>query len=96
MRSWTWQPSWRGKPAGILLPKADGPADVQKVSHFLDALEVREGLPIGSITVLPVATETARAALSLSSYPDAGLTRLFGLTWGAEDLSAATRRRHQH
>jgi citrate lyase subunit beta/citryl-CoA lyase len=78
-----------GKPAGVLLPKAEGPADVQKVSYFLDALEAREGLPIGSIAVLPVVTETARAALSLNSYPDARLTRLFGLTWGAEDLSAA-------
>ena len=78
-----------GKPAGILLPKADSPADVQKVSHYLDALEAREGLTVGSIAVMPVATETARAALSLASYPDAGLTRLFGITWGAEDLSAA-------
>jgi citrate lyase subunit beta / citryl-CoA lyase len=78
-----------GKPAGILLPKADSPADVQKVSHYLDALEVREGLAPGLIAVIPVATETARAPLSLASYPDAGLTRLFGITWGAEDLSAA-------
>ena len=78
-----------GKPTGILLPKADSPADVQKLSHYLDALEAREGLAAGSIAVVPVATETARAPLSLALYPDAGLTRLFGITWGAEDLSAA-------
>lgn len=78
-----------GKPAGILLPKADSPADVQRLSHYLDVLEVREGLAAGSIVVIPVATETARAPLSLASYPDADLPRLFGITWGAEDLSAA-------
>jgi citrate lyase subunit beta / citryl-CoA lyase len=78
-----------GRPAGILLPKAESPADVQRLSHYLDALEAREGLTVGSIAIVPVATETARAPLSLASYPDAGLTRLFGMTWGAEDLSAA-------
>lgn len=78
-----------GKPAGILLPKAESPADVQKLSHYLDALEARDGLTVGSIAIVPVATETARAPLSLGAYPDAGLTRLFGITWGAEDLSAA-------
>lgn len=78
-----------GRPAGILLPKAESPADVARLSHYLDALEIREGLQLGSIPVMPVATETARAPLSLHQYPDAGLTRLFGLTWGAEDLSSA-------
>ena len=78
-----------GKPAGILVPKVDGPSDLQRVSYYLDALEAREGLPIGSISVMPVATETARSPFSLGSYQDAGLTRLFGFTWGAEDLSAA-------
>jgi citrate lyase subunit beta/citryl-CoA lyase len=62
------------KPAGILLPKAEGPADVRRVSHYLDALEAREGLPIGSIMVIAVATETARAPFALGSYQDAALT----------------------
>jgi citrate lyase subunit beta/citryl-CoA lyase len=78
-----------GRPAGILLPKADGPEDVRRVSYYLDALEAREGLPAGSIVIVPVATETAAAPFSLGLYKDAGLKRLFGLTWGAEDLSAA-------
>jgi citrate lyase subunit beta / citryl-CoA lyase len=78
-----------GRPAGILLPKADGPVEVENVSLCLDALEVREGLPIGSIAIIPVVTETARAALSINQYPDFKLPRLFGITWGAEDLSAA-------
>jgi citrate lyase subunit beta/citryl-CoA lyase len=82
-----------GKPAGILLPKADGPADVQRLSYCLDALEAREGVPAGAIAIMPVATETARAPFSLGDYrhreQHGGLARLYGLTWGAEDLSAA-------
>jgi citrate lyase subunit beta/citryl-CoA lyase len=78
-----------GRPAGILLPKASGPADVALLSCYLDALEVREGLESGLIPVMSVATETARAALTLHKYADTVLPRLFGLTWGAEDLSSA-------
>ena len=77
-----------GRPAGILLPKAEGPADVQRVSYYLDALEAREGVPTGSTGVIPVATEIAQAPFTLGAYADAGLARLFGITWGAEDLSA--------
>jgi citrate lyase subunit beta/citryl-CoA lyase len=77
-----------GRPAGLLVPKADGPTDVLRVSHGLDVLEAREGLPIGSIKIIPVATETARAPFTLGEYRNAGLERLYGITWGAEDLSA--------
>jgi len=78
-----------GRPDGILLPKTNGPADVLRLSHYLDALETREALPLGGISILPVVTETAQAPFSLGSYQNANLARLFGLTWGAEDLSAA-------
>lgn len=78
-----------GAPDGIMLPKANGPEDVRKLSHYLDALERSAALAEESIRILPVATETARAPFSLGAYAGAGLTRLFGLTWGAEDLSSA-------
>ena len=42
----------------------------------------------GEVRIVTVSTETAQAVLSLSSYRP-GLPRLAGLTWGAEDLSAA-------
>jgi citrate lyase subunit beta/citryl-CoA lyase len=77
-----------GRPTGILLPKAAGPGDVQTVSLYLDALEAREGLEPGSTLILPVVTETAHASLAIGEYRSAHLPRLFGLTWGAEDLSA--------
>lgn len=77
-----------GKPAGIVLPKASNPAEVQRASNYLDALEAQAGLAAGRIMIIPVATETARATLSLSRYLDYSLPRLFAITWGAEDLSA--------
>lgn len=78
-----------GAPDGLMLPKADGPADVLKLSYYLDALEAEAGVPIGSTKILPVATETAAAPFRLGDYAEARLDRLLGLTWGAEDLSAA-------
>jgi citrate lyase subunit beta/citryl-CoA lyase len=78
-----------GQPDGIMLPKAEGPGDVQKLSHYLDVLESASSIPSGLIGILPVATETARAPFSLGDYADARLARLRGLTWGAEDLSTA-------
>ncbi|OUC80302.1 HpcH/HpaI aldolase/citrate lyase family protein [Gordonia lacunae] len=76
-------------PAGLVIPKIDGPSDVVRVHHYLEALESASGIAAGAIRVLPVATETAIAPFRLGDFADAGLSRLYGLTWGAEDLSAA-------
>lgn len=77
-----------GAPDGILLPKVQGPADVIRLSHGLDALEVREGLDRGLIRIMPVATETPQSLFTLGSYAGCS-ARLHGLTWGAEDIAAA-------
>jgi citrate lyase subunit beta / citryl-CoA lyase len=76
-------------PAGVMIPKIDGHAEVLRVHHYLEALESAHGLPPGGIRVLPVATETPRAPFALGDFAAAGIARLYGLTWGAEDLSAA-------
>jgi citrate lyase subunit beta/citryl-CoA lyase len=78
-----------GGPDGILLPKADGPDDVRRLGHYLDAFEASQGRAPGATRIMPVATETATAPFRLADYATAGLGRLYGLTWGAEDLSAA-------
>ena len=78
----------RAAPDGIMVPKVDGPADVLRLSHCLDVLERRDGLRQAT-RILPVATETARAPFALSAYAGTPLPRLYGLTWGAEDLSTA-------
>lgn len=78
-----------GAPDGLMLPKANGPRDVQTLSHHLDALEAAFDVARGSIRILPVATETAIAPFRLGHYAGTKLDRLAGLTWGAEDLAAA-------
>ena len=77
-----------GAPDGIILPKVDSSVDIVQLSHYLDALEVREGVAQGSIRIMPVATETARSLFTLGTY-DGCSARLAGLTWGAEDIAAA-------
>lgn len=63
---------------GIVLPKAQGAATVEALAGHIDA-----GLPI-----LPIATETPQALFALGSFGSVA-DRLCGLSWGAEDLSAA-------
>jgi citrate lyase subunit beta/citryl-CoA lyase len=77
-----------GRPDVLLVPKANGAHDIAKLDHHLSALEVREGVPEGSIKVVVVATETGASIFGLSTYTPS-CPRLIGLTWGAEDLSAA-------
>ncbi|MEP9389086.1 CoA ester lyase [Mesorhizobium sp. KR9-304] len=76
------------RPDGIMLPKSVNGADVQHLSTKLRVAEIENGLPDGGIRIIPIITETALATLSTATYPNAG-QRLAGLTWGAEDLSAA-------
>jgi citrate lyase subunit beta / citryl-CoA lyase len=78
-----------GVPDGIMQPKTDTPEDVRRLSYYLDALEAAHGIAPGSIKILPVATETAVAPFHLGAFASAGLDRLLGITWGAEDLAAA-------
>ena len=70
------------------MPKVDHPSDLVRLSQRLDALERRDGIA-KPIRLLSVATETARAPFTLGSHADTPLPRLYGLTWGAEDLSSA-------
>jgi citrate lyase subunit beta / citryl-CoA lyase len=73
---------------GILVPKADGAADIVRIGHYLDALEARTEMPPGSVRISVVATETPAAMFNLGSYAPPH-PRLAALTWGAEDLAAA-------
>jgi citrate lyase subunit beta/citryl-CoA lyase len=77
-----------GAPDGLLLPKCGSGAEIGRLDHYLTALERREGVAQDSIKLISVATETAVAIFELGSYRNAS-GRLYGLTWGAEDLSTA-------
>jgi citrate lyase subunit beta / citryl-CoA lyase len=69
------------RPDGIVLPKADGGASVTELARHLT-----ERGNVGAM-ILAIATETPSALFKLGTY--AGVKRLAGLSWGAEDLSAA-------
>ncbi len=76
-------------PDGIMQPKTNGPACVRQVSHYLDAFEAAGGAPDAATAIIAIATETAIAPFHLGEFAEAGLSRLAGLTWGAEDLATA-------
>jgi citrate lyase subunit beta/citryl-CoA lyase len=73
--------------AGIMLPKMQGFSDILRLGHCLDALEAAAGIEPGTVKIIPVATETPQAVLRMHGFERA--PRLAGVTWGAEDLSAA-------
>jgi citrate lyase subunit beta/citryl-CoA lyase len=70
------------RPDGIVLPKAEGGASIANLDRRLDILGDKNA------RILPIATETPAAIFALGSYGNV-TDRLCGLTWGAEDLSAA-------
>jgi citrate lyase subunit beta/citryl-CoA lyase len=71
-----------------VLPKAVGARDVNQLSMLIDVLEQESDLPTGETAILPIATEKPAALFRMHEYAEAS-PRLHGLTWGAEDLSAA-------
>ena len=75
-------------PDGIMLPKSNSGQDVQQLSAKLRVHEAENNLPDGGIRILPIITETPAGVLAAATYAGAS-SRLAGLTWGAEDLSAA-------
>jgi citrate lyase subunit beta/citryl-CoA lyase len=75
-------------PTGIVLPKPRGAGDANELAGLLDKLERENGLAAGSTRILPISTERPGALFGMHEYADA-TPRIAGLTWGAEDLSAA-------
>ncbi|SLN46521.1 HpcH/HpaI aldolase/citrate lyase family protein [Oceanibacterium hippocampi] len=70
-------------PEVVMLPKCGSLDDIRVASDAMAAA----GLPAETVRLLPVATETARAVRNLMRS-DWSHPRLYGLTWGAEDISA--------
>ena len=75
------------RPDGVMLPKARSGDDVHKLSIALNMAEERAGVPTGSTRIIAIVTEAPVSLLQLHTYVGSS-TRLEGLTWGAEDLSA--------
>lgn len=76
------------RPAGLVIPKPDGPQTLREIDNHLSTREAKAGLRHGEIKLLPVATETPEAVLTLGEYRNPP-PRLAAMSWGAEDLSAA-------
>ena len=75
-------------PHGIVLPKPTGAHEAIQLGKLLDVLEQENGLTEGQTKILPIATETPAAVFHLHEYAGS-ISRLAGISWGAEDLSAA-------
>jgi citrate lyase subunit beta/citryl-CoA lyase len=76
------------RPGGIMLPKCNSGADVTALAAMLRVAEAENGLDDGVTRIIPLITETAAGVLAAGTYRQPH-PRLAGLTWGAEDLSAA-------
>ncbi len=75
-------------PDGIVVPKTRSPDDLELLGRRIGTYEAEHEIKVGSTRILPVATETPQSLFSLGEYRLCS-KRLAGLTWGAEDLSAA-------
>ena len=75
------------KPYGIVLPKPRGGVDVKRLASLLEDFERKFDARPGTTKILAIATETGEAMFGLGTYKDSS-PRLWGLSWGAEDLAA--------
>lgn len=74
-------------PDAYLVPKVRSREDVLELDRRIAALETRHGHSSGQVKLILLGTETPEGALNIGSL--CATARVDGLTWGAEDLSAA-------
>lgn len=77
----------RHPPDALLIPKVSHLDELQLIDDALSLHESDHGHPTGRVGLLVVSTETPLGALNLINFPLC--RRVIGMTWGAEDLSAA-------
>ena len=75
-------------PAGIVLPKPRHARDAVHLSELVDVIENHNDMPRGQTKIIVLCTEHPEALFTLHSYVGR-VPRLAGMSWGAEDLSAA-------
>jgi citrate lyase subunit beta / citryl-CoA lyase len=82
-------------PDAYVVPKISSLAELAEIDREISRHEAEHGHPPGGVGLILVATETPLAVINLPSLPTC--SRVVGLSWGAEDLSAAlgaSRNRH--
>ena len=72
--------------AGVVLPKACGLKDLERLGRALDTAEAAAGRRVGGLGIVAIVTETAASVLALGEFRRT-LPRLAALMWGAEDLA---------
>src|SRR6516225_2837897 len=75
------------RPDGVLLPKAHSGGDVHTLSIALNHAEEHAGVARGAPRIIVITTEVPVSLLQMHTYVGSS-SRLAGLSWGAEDLSA--------
>lgn len=75
------------RPDGLVVPKATTRAGVDAIEQVVGALEEAHGLESGGIELILIATESPEAVFNVPQM--AQNRRVSGVSWGAEDLSAA-------
>jgi citrate lyase subunit beta / citryl-CoA lyase len=79
----------RGRPDGLVVPKALGMDQMRMLAAEIYEVEQRSGIQPGSTRVLPMLGETPQSAMNIGEFAREDMPRLAGLTWGAEDLANA-------
>ena len=75
------------RPDALVIPKATTRAGVDAIDQIVGALEDVHGLESGQVELILIATESPEAVFNVPQM--AGNNRVSGVSWGAEDLSAA-------
>ncbi|MES1952544.1 HpcH/HpaI aldolase [Salinisphaera sp. S4-8] len=79
--------------AGIVHPKLECHAQLERMGTWLDALEARDALDRDPIGIVGIITESPAAVVGEQAASLArGHARLRGYSWGMEDMSAALAR----
>ncbi|MFU8816169.1 MAG: HpcH/HpaI aldolase/citrate lyase family protein [Pseudomonadales bacterium] len=74
-------------PDAYVVPKVSTLNELQRIDAEIGRLERQYGHQPGAVGLILVATETPLGVLNLPTFPQC--QRVIGLSWGAEDLSAA-------
>jgi citrate lyase subunit beta/citryl-CoA lyase len=77
----------RGKPDSYLVPKVRSKDDIFRIDTVLSRMEKEYGYPPSKVKLVVLATETPQGLLNIRDF--GSCPRVDGLSWGAEDLSAA-------
>ncbi|GAB3678957.1 HpcH/HpaI aldolase/citrate lyase family protein [Salinisphaera aquimarina] len=75
--------------SGIIHPKLGSHAQLERMGHWLDALEARDSIQGAPTGIVGIITETAASVVGEQARTlTRGHPRLRGYSWGTEDLSA--------